>query len=304
MSTDIQQADDDVLTPREAQSRLAQVFASDEDGETADQPDSEAAEGDVVELGPQSSEDTENPFATEAALASAMRKIEALLFASPEPISQSKMEERIPGADIETALEKLEAHYRLRGVNLRQVDKKWQFVTAPDVATVLVEHREQAKKLSRAALETLAIIAYHQPCTRADIEEVRGVAVAKGSLDQLMELGWVRLRGKRDAPGRPVLYGTTSTFLEHFGLADVSHLPGMADLKAAGLLEARLPPGFSVPTPRGEDDETADDGADLSESNFATDFHEEGDGKVDDDGEDALDMDPSGAFPDADDEPF
>ena len=141
-----------------------------------------------------------------------------------------------------------------------------------DVAHILDKERITPRRLSRAAMETLAIIAYHQPCTRADIEDVRGVQVAKGSLDQLLEIGWVKLRGKRrDVPGRPILYGTTDNFLQQFGLESVGDLPGLADLKAAGLLDARLPPGFSVPSPTDGDDE--EDEADIGEeAEFAQDF--------------------------------
>ncbi|MGV6819408.1 MAG: SMC-Scp complex subunit ScpB [Parvularcula sp.] len=326
MTDNAQHADDDALSPREAQDRLAEAFATDEE-EATQVPDPSADDGDAGEAGdnvtrlgePAEEEagddnDNDNPFARDAALAVTMRKVEALLFASPQPLSLAAMARRIPDADIEGALERLEAHYQYRGVNLRSVDGAWQFVTAADIADVLVEQRQKQKKLSRAALETLAIIAYHQPCTRADIEEVRGVAVAKGSLDQLLELGWVRLRGRREVPGRPVLYGTTPNFLEHFGLADIGHLPGMADLKAAGLLEARLPPGFSVPVPRSDEDGEAET-PDLADAAFTTDFHEEeaanetegGALRADDAGDDAADhADEPGAgpFPDADDEPF
>jgi len=201
-----------------------------------------------------------------------LRRLEALLFAAGAPLGMDELAERLPGADVEALVAELEARYADRGVNLRRVGGRVQMVTAPDCADVLVSHRTQSKKLSRAALETLAIIAYHQPCSRAEIEEVRGVAVSKGSLDQLLELGWLRLRGRRDAPGRPLLYGTTRAFLDHFGLDDLSHLPGKADLEAAGLLDARLPPDFQVPVPRGggEDEEAETGGQDAPE--FVADF--------------------------------
>lgn len=178
-----------------------------------------------------------------------MRRIEALLFASPEPLSEIVIADRVPGGPVKPLLEELQAHYDSRGVNLRQVAGKWQFVTAPDCASVLVIEQETTRKLSRPALETLAIIAYHQPCSRAEIEEVRGVSVSKGSLDQLIRLGWVKQRGRREAPGRPLLYGTTAVFLEHFDLESIGDLPGLQDLKAQGLLEGQLPPGFDVPRP-------------------------------------------------------
>lgn len=201
------------------------------------------------------------------------RMLEALLFAAFEPLDRKSIVDRLPtGADVDALLERVRADYETRGVNLKAVEGKWHFVTSADVAHVLQKEKTTQRKLSRAALETLAIIAYHQPCTRADIEDVRGVQVAKGSLDQLLEIGWVKLRGKRrDAPGRPTLYGTTQSFLEHFGLETVTDLPGLADLKAAGLLDARLPPGFSVPSPsEAEDDE--DDGEDGESGEFAQDF--------------------------------
>lgn len=205
------------------------------------------------------------------------RMIEALLFAATEPLNEAALAERLPaGADIAGGLAALAEEYAGRGVVLSKIAGKWRFVTATDLAHVLESERVEPRRLSRAALETLAIVAYHQPCTRADIEDVRGVQVSKGSLDQLLEIGWVRLRGRRkDAPGRPVLYGTTQTFLEHFGLESVADLPGMADLKAAGLLDARLPPGFAVPMPTDASDDE-DGGEDEDESaEFATDFLED-----------------------------
>ncbi len=233
--------------------------------------------GDVVQLSEDKDIDLpENPFAEAVDLNEQARAIEAMLFAATGPLDQSTMADRLAeGTDVERALELLQERYQGRGIQLQKVGRKWRFVTAPDVAHVLDKEQIIPRKLSRAALETLAIIAYHQPCTRADIEEVRGVAVSKGSLDQLMELGWVRLRGRRDhVPGRPILYGTSQRFLEHFGLESVSHLPGLADLKAAGLLDARLPPDFTVPTPQdGEGVEGLDEEA--AETDFVQDFIED-----------------------------
>jgi segregation and condensation protein B len=234
------------------------------------------------------SEDTENEADDDAAelsnvewsdedIAEHVRMAEALLFAAAEPLDAGAIAARLPvGADIPVIIDQLSEQYEGRGVALQKVDKKWRFVTAADVSHVLEKEQVAPKKLSRAALETLAIIAYHQPCTRADIEDVRGVQVSKGSLDQLLEIGWVKMRGKRrDVPGRPTLYGTTDDFLQHFGLETVTDLPGLADLKAAGLLDARLPPGFSVPSPvDGDDAEDEEDGAD---GEFVQDFHEDGD---------------------------
>lgn len=203
------------------------------------------------------------------------RLIEGLLFASPEALGEAAIAERLPaGADVAGVLEALKLHYENRGVQLVKVAGCWRFQTAPDVAPILETQRIEQRKLSRAALETLAIIAYHQPCTRAEIEDIRGVVVSKGSLDQLLEIGWVRLKGrKRDAPGRPVLFATTPAFLEHFGLESVTDLPGLADLRAAGLLDARLPPGFTVPTPADAAGDDHDDDDETSESaEFSQDF--------------------------------
>ncbi len=178
------------------------------------------------------------------------RQVEALLFAAAEPLSVSDLARRLPeGADVETALAALAARYADRGVTLSQVAARWRFATAPDLAALMVEEREEPRRLSRAANETLAIIAYHQPITRAEIEAIRGVALSKGTLDTLLEMGWVKMRGRRRTPGRPVTYGATDAFLEHFGLASLSDLPGVADMKAAGLLGLDMPPGFSVPDP-------------------------------------------------------
>ncbi len=247
-----------------------------------------SGQGDVIQLSDDQDIDLpENPFAKEgavsapfdeaAALGEHVRMVEALLFAAAEPLDIATMAGRLPeGADVEKALEILQERYDGRGILLQKVGRRYRFVTAPDIAPILEKEQIVPRKLSRAALETLAIIAYHQPCTRADIEEIRGVAVSKGSLDQLMELGWVRLRGRRDhIPGRPILYGTSQAFLEHFGLESVSHLPGLADLKAAGLLSARLPAGFQVPTP--SDSEEGDDGEGAPEQvDFVQDFIDEG----------------------------
>ena len=184
----------------------------------------------------------------------AERRLEALLFASPAPVSRAVIAERIEDVPADDLIGALRARYEGRGVVLREVAGGVQFVTAPDCADVLVERTERSRRLSRAALETLAVIAYHQPCTRPEIEEVRGVALAKGSLDRLIELGWVAPRGRKDAPGRPLLYGTTPAFLEQFGLTGLDALPNKADLQAAGLLDARLPDGFAVPRPTAPDE--------------------------------------------------
>jgi segregation and condensation protein B len=184
----------------------------------------------------------------------AMRIAEALLFASAEPLGAGELAGRLPeGADVEKILQDLAEFYSLRGVNLVRVAGKWAFRTASDLSFVLARDVVEQRKLSRAAMETLAIIAYHQPVTRAEIEEIRGVATSKGTLDTLLETGWIRLRGRRKAPGRPVTYGTTSGFLEHFGLDAIEDLPGLEELKGAGFLEGRVPSDLSVPIPSDSD---------------------------------------------------
>ncbi len=183
-----------------------------------------------------------------------LRMVEALLFASAEPLSAAEIAGRLPeGADIAGLLGDLQAIYAERGVNLAQVAGKWMFRTAGDLSFLLSREAVEQKRLSRAALETLAIIAYHQPVTRADIEEIRGVATSRGTLDVLMETGWVRMRGRRRSPGRPVTYGVTETFLTHFGLDSVADLPGVDELKAAGLLDSRIPANFAIPEPNAGD---------------------------------------------------
>ncbi|MGB6229833.1 MAG: SMC-Scp complex subunit ScpB [Litorimonas sp.] len=194
------------------------------------------------------------------ALDAELRLLEALLFAASEPIDVATLRDRLPrDADVGALLARLQRDYAGRGVNLVSVAGRWRMQTAPDLAESLTDVREARRKLSNAALETLAIIAYHQPVTRAEIEDVRGVAVSKGTLDVLMELGWVRLRGRRRTPGRPVTYGTTDGFLAHFNLEQISDLPGRADLKAAGLLDPRLPLDFAMPEPSMIDDLASDE---------------------------------------------
>jgi len=179
-----------------------------------------------------------------------MRMAEALLFAAAEPLDIDTLASRLPaGTDVGAVIEDLQKLYENRGVNLIRVANKWMFRTASDLSFLMERTALEQKKLSRAAMETLAIIAYHQPVTRAEIEEIRGVTVSKGTIDVLMETGWVRLRGRKRTPGRPVTYGTTEDFLLHFGLENVGDLPGLDELKAAGLLDGRLPPGFDIPSP-------------------------------------------------------
>ena len=189
-----------------------------------------------------------------------LRMVEALLFATAEPVAIEDIAARLPeGADVGGLLNELQATYADRGVNLVRVAGKWAFRTAGDLSFLLAREAVEQKKLSRAALETLAIIAYHQPATRADIEEIRGVATSTGTLDVLLEAGWIRMRGRRKTPGRPITYGTSEAFLSHFGLDSVADLPGVEELKAAGLLDARVPPSFAVPEPKAEEDLAEDE---------------------------------------------
>lgn len=179
-----------------------------------------------------------------------LRVLEALLFASSEPLDANSMKTYLgEGARIGDLLATLQARYADRGVNLVRRGDKWAFRTAEDLGFLLRRSEQETRPLSRASLETLSIIAYHQPATRAEIEEVRGVATGKGTLDLLMEAGWVRMRGRRRTPGRPVTYGTTDAFLDHFGLESLGDLPGLDELKGSGLLSGRLPPNLQIPLP-------------------------------------------------------
>jgi segregation and condensation protein B len=179
-----------------------------------------------------------------------LRILEALLFAAAAPLDEKDLASRLPaGADIRTLLMQLQRDYASRGVNLVRVGGKWALRTASDLAWLLTHESVVTRKLSRAAVETLAIVAYHQPVTRAEVEEIRGVSTSKGTLDVLLETGWVRLRGRRKAPGRPVTYGTSEAFLSHFGLDALGDLPGLDELKGAGLVDATMPAEFAVPVP-------------------------------------------------------
>lgn len=189
------------------------------------------------------------------------REVEALLFAAARPLTVDDLAKRLPeGADVAGALEELGQRYVGRGVVLAHVADGWRFQTAEDLAWLMTEERDEPRRLSKAAQETLAIIAYHQPVTRAEIEAVRGVQASKGTLDVLLELGLVRMRGRRRTPGRPVTYGTTDAFLEHYGLGSLGDLPGMAEMRAAGLLSLDLPADFTVPNPgeAGSDEDPLD----------------------------------------------
>ena len=231
-----------------------------------------AIEADVVNL-------TER-LKTDGDIDANLRHLEALLFAAVEPIDVQTLRERMPNdADVGALLARLARDYEGRGINLVRVADRWRFQTAPDLAPNLIDVKEARRKLSNAALETLAIVAYHQPVTRAEIEDVRGVAVSKGTLDVLMELGWLRLRGRRRTPGRPVTYGTTDGFLAHFNLETISDLPGREDLKAAGLLDPRLPKDFEMPEPVMVDDLSGDEDPldDDNDPEFFEDFLDEDD---------------------------
>ncbi len=224
--------------------------------EAEGEPEAEEAADDDGEA----AEDNAEPSDSEAEFAQQLRIVEALLFAAAEPLDEASLRKRLPkNARIKALLAALEDQYRPRGVILKQLAGRWSFMTAPDLKHLLEHHREVTRKLSRAAIETLAIVAYHQPVTRAEIEEIRGVGLSKGTLDVLMEAGWVKLRGRRRVPGRPVTYGTSDEFLVHFGLDSIDSLPGLEELRASGLLEA-LPASGGLPMP-GEalDDATPED---------------------------------------------
>ena len=179
-----------------------------------------------------------------------LRMLEAILFAAAEPLDEASIAERMPpDANIASLIAELSEIYSRRGVNIVKVAGRWMFRTAPDLAHLLQKNAIEQKRLSRAAMETLAIVAYHQPVTRAEIEEIRGVTVNTGTLDILLEVGWIKMRGRRRVPGRPVTYGTSDEFLMHFGLDKVSDLPGLEELRAAGLMEGRIPASFNVPSP-------------------------------------------------------
>jgi segregation and condensation protein B len=179
-----------------------------------------------------------------------LRLLEAMLFAASEPLSEKDLAARLPqGTDVADALKRLQQDYASRGVNLVRVGGKWTFRTAGDLSWLLSKETVETRKLSRAAIETLAIIAYHQPVTRTEIEDIRGVSTSKGSIDVLLETGWIKPRGRRKVPGRPLTFGTTEAFLSHFGLDAVGDLPGLEELKGSGLLDGRLPAGFNVPMP-------------------------------------------------------
>lgn len=197
-------------------------------------------------------------------LAEQERMVEAVLFASAEPVTIADLEARMPhGSNAAQAVEMLQKRYEGRGVRIVPVGDAWAIRTAPDLGFLMQKETVETRKLSRAAIETLAIVAYHQPCTRAEIEEIRGVSVSRGTIDQLLEMEWIRLGRRRMTPGRPVTFVVTSEFLDHFGLENARDLPGLKELRAAGLLENRPPPG-TVPLAAGEED-SDDDQTELFE---------------------------------------
>jgi len=253
-AADAVEAEEEADADAETEAALAAEAEGAGDAETED----EAATGEPAAVaqgaeGNDGAEEAEEDAEGPEARPEELRLLEALLFAASEPLDEKILAARLPeGVDVHGALRRLQAEFGPRGVNLVRIAGKWTFRTANDLAWLLAPDAVEPKKLSRAALETLAIIAYHQPVTRAEIEEIRGVSTSKGTLDVLLETGWVRLRGRRKTPGRPVTFGTTEAFLSHFGLENLSDLPGLEELKGSGLLEGSLPPGFSVPVPNDE----------------------------------------------------
>lgn len=249
---------------------------SEEDDSAANETEAEVVGEDEVEAEAEAGGNIINFPVDVTDHAQLMRMAEALLFAAAEPLDIDTLASRLPaGTDVGAVIEDLQKLYETRGVNLVRIANKWIFRTAGDLSFLMERTAVEQKKLSRAAMETLAIIAYHQPVTRAEIEEIRGVTVSKGTIDVLMETGWVRLRGRKRTPGRPVTYGTTEDFLLHFGLENVGDLPGLDELKAAGLLDGRLPPGFDIPSPSeagGEGDGEFED-APVEEYGSAIDEH-------------------------------
>jgi segregation and condensation protein B len=254
----------------------------------------ESQKATILPFGPIAASGGHSDHATNADLREKLRMVEAILFASSEPVSQKALLSRLPdGADLDSLLKELQQAYSGRGVNLVRIGDNWGFRTADDLGFLLQKEAVDTRKLSRAALEVLATIAYHQPVTRAEVEEVRGVATSKGTLDVLLETGWVKLRGRRKSPGRPVTYGTTIEFLDHFGLEELRDLPGLEELKGAGLLQSQLPANFKVPMPYDSDELTEDEEAfsadDIEEMGLLTPFgDEEG---FDDDDAPAVDED-------------
>lgn len=203
-----------------------------------------------------------------------LRLLEAILFAASEPATEEALADRMPeDTDVTGLLQELEDLYANRGVNLRRVGKGWAFRTAKDLSPYMTLNKEVPRKLSRAAIETLSIIAYHQPVTRAEIEDIRGVALSKGTLDILLEAEWIKPKGRRQSPGRPVTWGTTERFLDHFGLESLRALPGIEELQAAGLLEKR--PGLGTIAMQASESEFEDDSDEEEMEDLFYDLEEE-----------------------------
>lgn len=189
-----------------------------------------------------------------------VRAVEATLFAATEPMTAEAISTHLGQAEVRPALAELQRHYRDRGIRLVERGRRWHFETAPDLAHLLRREKEEPRRLSRAATEVLAIVAYHEPVSRAEIEAIRGVQTAKGTLDVLMEAGWVRVAGRREVPGRPVVYATTADFLAHFGLASLRELPGIEELRAAGLLDPVDEKMIAEALQSGHDNDTTEPG--------------------------------------------
>jgi segregation and condensation protein B len=221
---------------------------------------SESRNAAVIPFVMEGKDDSDQNPAARLFLAEAVRMAEAIVFASAEPVAERQLSARLPdGTSVPAVMAELQKIYAKRGVNLVRIADGWAFRTAGDLGFLMSRDSVQQKKLSRAALEVLAIIAYHQPVTRAEIEDIRGVETSKGTLDTLMETAWVRMRGRRRTPGRPVTYGTTDKFLDHFQLEEIRDLPGMEELKGAGLLSARMPANFSMPLPPSDSEALTED---------------------------------------------
>jgi segregation and condensation protein B len=247
---DLGQANPNEVDPNEVDPTLEDSTVEDSTLEDSTPVDSNVAEPTLVEANPVEPNAVELNPAEPQARPEELRLLEALLFAASEPLDQAALAKRMPdGVDIKVALAQLQVDYASRGVNLVRVANKWTFRTAGDLSWLMTKEITETRRLSRAAIEVLSIIAYHQPVTRAEIEEIRGVVTSKGTLDVLLETGWIKPRGRRKTPGRPLTFGTTETFLSQFSLEVLGDLPGLEELKGTGLLDSRLPTGFTVPNP-------------------------------------------------------
>jgi segregation and condensation protein B len=247
---DLGQANPSEVDPSEVDPNEVHPSLEDSTLEDSTPVDSNVAEPTLVEANPVEPNAVELNPAEPQARPEELRLLEALLFAASEPLDQAALAKRMPdGVDIKVALAQLQVDYASRGVNLVRVANKWTFRTAGDLSWLMTKEITETRRLSRAAIEVLSIIAYHQPVTRAEIEEIRGVVTSKGTLDVLLETGWIKPRGRRKTPGRPLTFGTTETFLSQFSLEVLGDLPGLEELKGTGLLDSRLPTGFTVPNP-------------------------------------------------------